>query len=785
MKNILKKSPLLVLILAAVLLFSSVAQADTIDVTDFIIQDSDSTKTVVIWADSADAVLRAEAASEAGAATMTIGCKFDKAYALYVTENRLVSSSVSQGKITFQIPGAGVYHILEGEAPAAYTVTYHDAAQNQAPAPLTGVLSGTRLTAPVVTEVEGYLFDGWYTSAEYKATEKWNFATQTVTKNLDLYARWLPVYTVTYHANGHGTVPGTLNKVPHGTILTEPEAPEAEGYTFGGWYKTAACADADKWNFETDTVTGPVNLYAKWLQGFTVTYYANGHGTAPEPLTNVPAGSKLTEPKAPTEKGFVFQGWYRTVDCAESGKWNFATDTVTASTNLFAKWVPAYKVIYHNNGHGTAPMSLNNVPEGSKLTEPTAPTAAGYTFAGWYKSQKCADADKWNFETDTLSPALNLTNHNLHLYAKWTVKVTYDVNGHGTAPETVTGLTIGSKVTEPTAPTAEGYTFAGWYTTKEFNENDKWDFNSRTVTVDTVLYAKWLKNPATGETGEKTWAVDDDQAGTLNPTVKGLSGVVNTVDPAHDAHAVLTIVQKDPTSDVKNKIDAKANGRKLSYMDLSLELEVEGNLVENIGDTNTALLQIDLAFETAGKSYFRVYRYHGNAVQTLTESANAQGERIVVGQNKITIYAMKFSPYAIGYTEGTNKPVSSITSVTVSPKTANVSKGGTRTFEAMVIGVEDFDDEVTWSVSGNKRANTKISEDGKLTIASGEPATKLTVKATSKQDPNKYGTAEVTVTTTTSSANTGDQFRMGLWITLMALCAGGIAVLIILKKKRK
>ena len=128
-------------------------------------------------------------------------------------------------------------------------------------------------------------------------------------------------------------------------------------------------------------------VYTITPAAYIVTYHANGHGTAPEPLTNVPAGSKLTEPTAPTETGYVFQGWYRTKDCVESGKWNFETDTVTASTNLFAKWVQAYKVTYHNNGHGKAPVSLSNVPEGSKLTEPTAPKADGYTFAGWYKTK--------------------------------------------------------------------------------------------------------------------------------------------------------------------------------------------------------------------------------------------------------------------------------------------------------------------------------------------------------------------------------------------------------------
>ncbi len=46
--------------------------------------------------------------------------------------------------------------------------------------------------------------------------------------------------------------------------MTEPKKPETEGYTFGGWYKDAACTIA--WNFETDTVTTYTVLFAKWTE---------------------------------------------------------------------------------------------------------------------------------------------------------------------------------------------------------------------------------------------------------------------------------------------------------------------------------------------------------------------------------------------------------------------------------------------------------------------------------------------------------------------------------------
>lgn len=68
-------------------------------------------------------------------------------------------------------------------------------------------------------------------------------------------------YTVTFNANGHGTAPSSQT-VASGGLVTEPTAPTASGYTFGGWYKEATCTNA--WNFSTDTITAATILYAKW-----------------------------------------------------------------------------------------------------------------------------------------------------------------------------------------------------------------------------------------------------------------------------------------------------------------------------------------------------------------------------------------------------------------------------------------------------------------------------------------------------------------------------------------
>lgn len=56
----------------------------------------------------------------------------------------------------------------------------------------------------------------------------------------------------------------------------------------------------------------------------------------------------------------------------------------------------------------------------------------------------------------------------------------------------------GSKIKKPNEPIRKGYTFEGWYASKDFNQEDKWSFIGYTVTEDMTLYAKWIPSPTAG-----------------------------------------------------------------------------------------------------------------------------------------------------------------------------------------------------------------------------------------------------------------------------------------------
>jgi len=67
-------------------------------------------------------------------------------------------------------------------------------------------------------------------------------------------------------------------------------------------------------------------------------------------------------------------------------------------------------------------------------------------------------------------------------------RVAFDVQGGSyVAPRYIAKNKM---VSEPAAPTRDGYTFLGWYTA----EGEKWDFAKDVVTADMTLYAKWVKN---------------------------------------------------------------------------------------------------------------------------------------------------------------------------------------------------------------------------------------------------------------------------------------------------
>lgn len=151
--------------------------------------------------------------------------------------------------------------------------------------------------------------------------------------------------------------------------------------------------------------------------------------------------------------------------------------------------VVTYTVTFDANGGSVTPASAETTAEG-KLTSLPTPTRSRYSFEGWYT----AASGGTKITTDTVF------SENTTVYAQW--KYTGGGGGGGTTRYTVSfetngGSKVSSKtvtrntaVTEPTAPTKDGYTFAGWYSDKELKT--AYDFSAK-VTKSFTLYAKWTE----------------------------------------------------------------------------------------------------------------------------------------------------------------------------------------------------------------------------------------------------------------------------------------------------
>ncbi|WP_337591390.1 InlB B-repeat-containing protein [Vescimonas sp.] len=198
------------------------------------------------------------------------------------------TSSVNPSHVDWGLFYGGLY--IYGNT-TGVIVTYKEGDSEYAKQVLPSGTLATRPDAPAATP--GYTFGGW-NKADGTA---WDYASDKVTDNITLYAKWAAnTYTITFDtAGGSEIAPITQD---YGTVITAPEAPTREGYTFIGWDK----AIPTTMPAENMTVT------AQWeINQYTITFDTNG-GSEIAPITQ-DYGTTITAPADPTREGYTFIGW--------------------------------------------------------------------------------------------------------------------------------------------------------------------------------------------------------------------------------------------------------------------------------------------------------------------------------------------------------------------------------------------------------------------------------------------------------------------------------------------
>ena len=153
------------------------------------------------------------------------------------------------------------------------------------------VQAGEKAIEPDVPSRQGYQFTDWYLD-----DTKYDFDT-AVTGDMTLTAKWTAnSYTIAFDTDGGSDIDPITQD--YGTVITAPEAPTREGYTFIGWDK----------EIPTTMPAENMTVTAQWeINQYKITFDTAG-GSEIAPITQ-DYGTAITSPADPTREGYTFIGW--------------------------------------------------------------------------------------------------------------------------------------------------------------------------------------------------------------------------------------------------------------------------------------------------------------------------------------------------------------------------------------------------------------------------------------------------------------------------------------------
>ena len=202
---------------------------------------------------------------------------------------------------------------------------------------------------------------------------------------------------------------------------------------------------------------------------------------------------------------------------------------------------------------------------------------------------------------------------------KYLCTVTFEMNGHGTAPVAQTIYT-GDKLASVADPTAVGYTFGGWYTDKELTK--AFDVENDTVSGDTTLYAKWKAIPdheLTVKVG--TFTYDDNAASDKGNVYEG---------------ALVTV-----TFDENNQL-WKDSGLSFDHWDIQSKadlLDENGEEIVNPGKTFTFVMP---------KEGVTIEAMPKDATIEEEEEPNVLGTAAIIGTAAVGTAVLGYQAYSLG-----------------------------------------------------------------------------------------------------------------------------------------
>ena len=395
---------------------------------------------------------------------------------------------------------SGLSFVLNCKGPASnstptfYTVSFD--AQGGSTVASVKAEQGKTIEKPTDPVKASFTFSGWH--KERECTTPWNFTTDTVTADITLYAKWIPIppatVTVTFTVKGGN---GTLTAKAGNTELTSPASVKKDtDVTFTltpstGYEVDYLLINGEKKSGTTVTVKADKNITAivkfktpgdPETQLFTVDYKAEptaggsisakySDGTAFSSGGKIETGTSLVFTAEPNS-GYDISTW---TGAAASPDKKTATLTVTANSSvtvMFIKQHAANQYTVNFDTRGGSPVASVKVEHGKTVTKPADPVKPPFTFGGWYKERECTTP--WNFATDTVTADITL-------YAKWQTTSTTSITIHFDRRKMICwkpGGTLGSEI-HPGTQVQEGDALEFIATPSTGQQVDAWKIGTK------------------------------------------------------------------------------------------------------------------------------------------------------------------------------------------------------------------------------------------------------------------------------------------------------------------
>ena len=396
--------------------------------------------------------------------------------------------------------------------PIEYSIKYVlDGAENNPRNPSYYTYESGTISLYSPESVTGYTFQGWYTSPNFEPQTRVSVISSGSSGNLTLYAKFLkyrveaadgftfdyknydyPALIQTVSSSRTSIALSTTIQVSKGCTWTLSR--DIEGFELIKTKNMSLVeghniAYVTVWYDEEYNVVYYLDIYRLGHRSYA--YYADGEVYCES--ATVEEQTYLSAPAAPSKTGYTFNGWYayNLPDSSEDFDPSLPVIGTTAATFpyrldenviFYAIFTPnVYTATFDVNGGKPLASETQNVTYDTPFM-PAAAKRDGYTFVGWKDDDGNVfkSLAQWKYDYPVTFTAQWLLN---------TYEIIYNLNGGTNNKNNPATYTIESDTVTLVTPARTAYSFAGWFTdrnfTNEITEIAAGSFGNKTV------YAKW------------------------------------------------------------------------------------------------------------------------------------------------------------------------------------------------------------------------------------------------------------------------------------------------------